>query len=62
MFKDLELVSIELSEKTENVRGEVREFLEIELAAGTFTPQCDTWLRGGMNGLAVNLVSEVGWV
>ena len=34
------------SEAAERVREEVREFLTAELAAGTFTTHCDTWLAG----------------
>ncbi|MFN0090592.1 MAG: acyl-CoA dehydrogenase family protein [Acidimicrobiales bacterium] len=35
-----------LPARTEELRHEVRSFLQAELAAGSFTPSCDTWLSG----------------
>ena len=49
------------SEAAERVRGEVREFLAAELAAGTFTPHPDTWLSGVDPAFSRKL-GERGWL
>ncbi len=33
-----------LPHSTEQLRSDIRSFLEAEIAAGTFVPRCDTWL------------------
>lgn len=35
-----------LPASTEEIRGRIREFLESEIASGSFTPKVDTWLSG----------------
>ncbi len=42
----LMLAPAPVSEAAERVRGQVREFLAAELAAGSFSPRVDTWLSG----------------
>lgn len=42
----IELRARPLSPECEVLRGEVRTFLAGELAAGGFTAQCDSWLKG----------------
>jgi alkylation response protein AidB-like acyl-CoA dehydrogenase len=44
LVKSLELKTIQLSEKTEMLRQEVRQFLKKEIQEGTFIPHCDSWL------------------
>src|SRR5215218_8368715 len=46
MSNSLTLAPAPRSEAAEQVRGEVREFLAAELAAGTFETHVDTWLSG----------------
>jgi alkylation response protein AidB-like acyl-CoA dehydrogenase len=43
---DLVLPSVGLAPETETLRGEVREFIAAERAAGGFEPRCDVWLSG----------------
>src|SRR5215211_3785662 len=49
------------SEAAERVRGEVREFLAAELAAGTFSTHVDTWLSGVDPAFSRKL-GERGWL
>src|SRR5919202_3597449 len=49
------------SEAAEQVRGEVREFLAAELAAGTFETHVDTWLSGVDPAFSKKL-GERGWL
>lgn len=49
------------SEAAEQVRGEVREFLAAELAAGTFHTSVDTWLSGVDPAFSRKL-GERGWL
>src|SRR3954465_6126907 len=49
------------SEAAEQVRGEVREFLAAELAAGTFQTHVDTWLSGVDPAFSKKL-GERGWL
>ena len=35
-----------LPPSTEEIRGRIRQHLADELAAGRYTPRCDTWLSG----------------
>ena len=43
------------------LRAEVRDFLESERTAGTFVPQCDSWLRGFDRGFSRKLGAR-GWL
>lgn len=45
----------------EQLRVEVREFIADELAAGSFVPRCDAWLRGHDPGFSRRL-AERGWI
>src|SRR3954451_2059611 len=49
------------SEAAEQVRGEVREFLAAELAAGTFQTHVDTWLSG-VDPVFSKKLGERGWL
>lgn len=40
------LPTVQFTEEQEQFRLEVRAFLQQELANGTFTPKCDSWLSG----------------
>jgi alkylation response protein AidB-like acyl-CoA dehydrogenase len=44
LVKSLELETIQLTEKTEELRQEVRQFLKNEIKEGAFVPHCDSWL------------------
>ncbi|MFK9094833.1 acyl-CoA dehydrogenase family protein [Bacillus salipaludis] len=44
MVKSLELETIQLTEKTEELRQEIRQFLKNEIEEGAFLPHCDSWL------------------
>ncbi|MGY1643536.1 acyl-CoA dehydrogenase family protein [Geodermatophilus sp. SYSU D00703] len=61
MTSSLTLASAPPSEAAERVRGEVREFLAAELAAGSFTPHVDTWLSGVDPAFSRKL-GERGWL
>lgn len=43
------------------LRSEVREFLAAEIAAGTFSPTCDNWLRGADRDFSRKLGAK-GWL
>ncbi|MGK5174078.1 acyl-CoA dehydrogenase family protein [Geodermatophilus sp. CPCC 205761] len=61
MSSPLSLAPAPRSEAAERVRGEVREFLAGELAAGSFTPHADTWLSGVDPGFSRKLGAR-GWL
>ncbi|MGK5115773.1 acyl-CoA dehydrogenase family protein [Geodermatophilus sp. CPCC 205506] len=61
MSSPLSLAPAPRSEAAERVRGEVREFLAGELAAGSFTPHVDTWLSGVDPGFSRKLGAR-GWL
>lgn len=61
MVKGLELESVKLSEKTEQLRGEVRQFLKKELEEGNFIPQGDAWLSRPDSNFSRKL-GERGWL
>ncbi len=46
MARRLTFPDAALPSSTEEIRSRLRAFLEAEIAAGTFTPSCDTWLSG----------------
>lgn len=45
-MRDVRFPPVELPPAAEELRAEVRAFLAAELAAGSFSPQCDSWLTG----------------
>jgi alkylation response protein AidB-like acyl-CoA dehydrogenase len=61
MSNSLTLAPAPRSEAAEQVRGEVREFLAAELAAGTFQTHVDTWLSGVDPEFSRKL-GERGWL
>jgi alkylation response protein AidB-like acyl-CoA dehydrogenase len=61
MSSSLSLAPAPESEAAERVRGEVREFLAAEVAAGSFTPHVDTWLSGVDPGFSRKLGAR-GWL
>ena len=58
---ELRFPPVELPEAAVRLRGEVREFLAQETAAGTFAPHCDSWLSGFSPEFSRKL-GERGWV
>ena len=61
MSNPLTLAPAPRSEAAERVRGEVRDFLAEELAAGTFSTHVDTWLSGVDPEFSRKL-GERGWL
>jgi hypothetical protein len=61
MVKVLQLPVIKLPEKAEQLRSEVRQFLEDEQLKGTFVPHCDSWLSGFSAEFSRKL-GEKGWI
>lgn len=61
MFKGFSLPTVKLPECTKKLRDEVRNFIDEELQAGTFTPHCDSWLAGFSPEFSRKL-GEKGWI
>ncbi|MCU6598976.1 acyl-CoA dehydrogenase family protein [Peribacillus frigoritolerans] len=60
-MKGLEINIMNLTEKTDELRNEVREFIKQELDAGSFIPQCDSWL-GGNSLEFTRKLGQRGWL
>jgi alkylation response protein AidB-like acyl-CoA dehydrogenase len=60
-LKILNLPAAELPQEAENLRFEVREFLEEEMSAGTFHPRCDSWL-GSYSADFSKKLGDRGWL
>ena len=60
-MKGLELEPVQLSEKAEQLRTEVRQFLKKELEVGNFIPHCDAWLSQHDSSFSRKL-GERGWL
>lgn len=56
-----QLPIVQFTEEQEQFRLEVREFLQNELAKGTFTPKCDSWLSGDDSEFS-KLIGQKGWI
>jgi alkylation response protein AidB-like acyl-CoA dehydrogenase len=61
VHKALQLPIVELPEKAEELREEVRSFLKSESQAGTFEPQCDSWL-GNFSPEFSQKLGKQGWI
>lgn len=57
----LHLPTVQFTEEQEQFRVEVRAFLQDELAKGTFTPKCDSWLSGDDPEFS-RLIGQRGWI
>ena len=57
----LHLPTVQFTEEQEQFRVEVRAFLQDELAKGTFTPKCDSWLSGDDPEFS-RLIGQQGWI
>ncbi|MET4558929.1 hypothetical protein ABIA69_000072 [Lysinibacillus parviboronicapiens] len=55
------LPTVQFTEEQEQFRLEVRAFLQQELANGTFTPKCDSWLSGDDPKFS-KLIGKKGWI
>ena len=53
--------TVRLLGAAEKLRAEVREFLSAEVAAGTFSPRCDSWL-GDYSPKFSHKLGERGWL
>lgn len=51
----------EISEQTEHLRTQIRDFLQQEKEHGAFVPKCDTWLSGFSADFSRKL-GERGWI
>lgn len=57
----LHLPTVQFTEEQEQFRLEVRAFLQDELAKGTFTQKCDSWLSGDDPKFS-KLIGQKGWI
>jgi len=55
------LPTVQFTEEQEQFRLEVRAFLQDELAKGTFTQKCDSWLSGD-DPIFSKLIGQKGWI
>lgn len=55
------LPTVQFTEEQEQFRLDVRTFLQDELAKGTFTPKCDSWLSGDDPEFS-KLIGQKGWI
>jgi hypothetical protein len=60
-MKSLQLPVVQLSEQTEVLRQEIRDFIHEEQGMGTFEPKCDSWLSGYSPEFSRRL-GERGWI
>ncbi|GEN36742.1 acyl-CoA dehydrogenase family protein [Aneurinibacillus danicus] len=60
-MKSLQLPVVQLSEQTEALRREIRDFIQEEQERGTFEPKCDSWLSGYSPEFSRKL-GERGWI
>lgn len=54
-------MNFEFTQQQNEFRQEVRDFLETEIAAGTFKPKCDSWIHG-FSKIFSKKVAEKGWI
>ncbi|MEB2281376.1 acyl-CoA dehydrogenase family protein [Lysinibacillus xylanilyticus] len=55
------LPTVHFTQEQEQFRLDVRTFLQGELAKGTFTPKCDSWLSGDDPEFS-KLIGQKGWI
>lgn len=55
------LPTVQFTQEQEQFRLDVRTFLKDELAKGTFTPKCDSWLSGDDPEFS-RLIGQKGWI
>jgi len=55
------LPTVQFTQEQEQFRLDVRTFLKDELAKGTFTPKCDSWLSGDDPEFS-KLIGQKGWI
>ncbi|MEY9977571.1 acyl-CoA dehydrogenase family protein [Lysinibacillus sp. RC79] len=55
------LPTVQFTQEQEQFRLDVRTFLQEELAKGTFTPKCDSWLSGDDPEFS-KLIGQKGWI
>nr|WP_206700770.1 acyl-CoA dehydrogenase family protein [Lysinibacillus sphaericus] len=55
------LPTVQFTQDQEQFRLDVRTFLQDELAKGTFTPKCDSWLSGDDPEFS-KLIGQKGWI
>ncbi len=56
-----QLPTVQFTQEQEQFRLDVRTFLQDELAKGTFTPKCDSWLSGDDPEFS-KLIGQKGWI
>jgi hypothetical protein len=61
LLKDFSLPVVKFSENTENLRKDVRRFIEEELKNESFISKCDSWLSGFSAEFSRKL-GERGWI
>ena len=57
----VQLPTVQFTKEQEQFRLEVREFLQEEIAKGTFIPKCDSWLSGDDPSFS-RLIGQKGWI
>lgn len=53
--------TVQFTQEQEQFRLDVRTFLQDELAKGTFTPKCDSWLSGDDPEFS-KIIGQKGWI
>ncbi|MFJ3387886.1 acyl-CoA dehydrogenase family protein [Lysinibacillus sp. NPDC086135] len=53
--------TVQFTQEQEHFRLDVRTFLQDEIAKGTFTPKCDSWLSGDDPEFS-KLIGQKGWI
>jgi hypothetical protein len=60
-MKALQIPVVHLPKETEDLRREIRQFLNEEIESGGFEPKCDTWLSGFSEEFSRKMGSR-GWI
>jgi hypothetical protein len=60
-MKALQIPVVKLPKETEDLRREIRQFLNEEIESGGFEPKCDTWLSGFSEEFSRKMGSR-GWI
>jgi Acyl-CoA dehydrogenase, middle domain/Acyl-CoA dehydrogenase, N-terminal domain len=60
-MKALQIPVVKLPKETEDLRREIRQFLNEEIESGGFEPKCDTWLSGFSEEFSRKIGSR-GWI
>ncbi|MGE7588400.1 acyl-CoA dehydrogenase family protein [Peribacillus sp. NPDC101480] len=60
-MKGLHIPVVQLPEKIEDLRKEIRQFISYEIDSGAIEPRCDSWLSGFSSEFSKK-IGERGWI